>query len=179
MALTPLTVAGGTVTARDDAILHTALFGKSDCILNVGSQMKTSIQSANKVRVSDGAMMFQGHFLRIEKDDYVDLEFENGRTGNTRTDLVVAHFEISGGEETYDWRVITGAWGGAVPAHQEGDLYAGDNIAEVPIFQVEIDGLAISSVTTLLPVRVGGNEFAGTMEPSSSLGADGDIYIKY
>ena len=179
MPFKPITTAGSTVTARDDAILHMCLFGAGACILNIGSQLEASVQSANKIRISDGVLMFQGHFGRIEKDDYEDIELDNGKTGETRTDLIVAHFEISGGEESFTLRAIKGATGGAVPSHEEGDLYAGDDVAEIPVFRVEINGLAISKVTKLLPVRVGGNIFAGTTEPPSSLGEDGDIYIKY
>lgn len=179
MPFKAITVAGSTVTARDDAILHMSLFGAGACILNAGSQLEASVQSANKIRISDGVLMFQGHFGRIEKDDYEDIELDNGKTGETRTDLIVAHFELSGGEESFTLRTITGTSGGAVPAHQEGDLYTGDNVAEIPVFQVKINGLAISSVTKLLPVRVGGNIFAGTTEPPATLGEDGDIYIKY
>lgn len=73
------TTDAGHVDASDHALLFSAIFGMNG-ILNVGSKMKISKQSDNKIRIMDGMyMMSNGVLIRIE--NYEDITITSGTLG--------------------------------------------------------------------------------------------------
>lgn len=64
-AVEAITLTGKEVSASIDAYLFDALYSV-DGIFTKGNQMEASIVSNNKVRIADGLLINQGHFLRIK-----------------------------------------------------------------------------------------------------------------
>ena len=64
-AVEAITLTGKEVSASIDAYLFDALYS-ADGIFTKGNQMKASIVSNNKIRIADGLLINQGHFLRIK-----------------------------------------------------------------------------------------------------------------
>ena len=70
-------------------------------IFEKGNKLKATIISNNKIRLSDGLLINQGHFLRIKPGMYEDLTIDNGTQNTKRCDCIVAEFRISSEGETH------------------------------------------------------------------------------
>lgn len=161
MAFNPMTVntppeAAPHIYAEDDAAVFQSIFGE-DGILSVGSRFKTEVKTNNLVRLNDGVLCVGGHLGRIKYADYEDCVIENGETGYNRNDLIIGSFS-NNGEHTIDemkievlkGKVTTGT--AEDPVVTQGDLYQGEQLRQVPIARVKLEGLNIVSVDMLLPV---------------------------
>ena len=160
MAFKPITVNTAAsepahILAEDDAALYAGIIG-GDCVLPVGSLLKTTVQSNNKVRVSDGAVVVGGHVGRIVKGDYEDLTIANGASGVKRNDIIAARFIAGsdGGADSYSLVVIKGTAAATAtdPVVVKGDLYAGDKQRDYPLWRVKIEGLSIVKVEQMYEV---------------------------
>lgn len=143
------------ILSEDDAAIYRGILGQ-DGVLNIGSKLKPTVISNNKVRVGDGVINVDGHIGRNAYADYEDLTIENGAAGKKRHDLIVASFSTtgSGGLDTYVLKVIKGAAGttGADPAVTKQDIYAGGKLREYPLYRVKLDGLSIVGVDQMFKV---------------------------
>ena len=143
------------ILSEDDAAIYRGILGQ-DGVLNIGSKLKPTVISNNKVRVGDGVINVDGHIGRNAYADYEDLTIENGSAGKKRHDLIVASFSTtgSGGLDTYILKVIKGVTGdtGADPAVTKQDIYAGGKLREYPLYRVKLDGLSIVAVEQMFKV---------------------------
>lgn len=151
------------VTAAQHASLWRGFLtgGESGVLIDpVTEEFETQIQANNQIRVRSGIAVLQGRAFWVLPGSYDELNFANGNQGESRIDLVVARYtknpETS--VESIDWAVIQGTpttGSPAVPAYTEGDIDGGDNTADMPMFQVLINGITLESVTPVfdtLPV---------------------------
>ena len=141
-----ITLKGANVSAFQDAMIHDAVF-KQNGVFRYGSNLEAEIKTNNLVSLKDGIFVFQGRYARIKSGATEDVRIKNGRSGVTRKDLIVLHFETDGFTETMDIRCITGEENGNVPAHATGDSLAGTTTVEMPLYVVSLNGLSIESVT--------------------------------
>ena len=88
--------------------------------------------------------MHQGCTASIKKNTYDSLTITNGSQGMKRVDLIVARYEKNqdNGIESLDLKVIQGTpaeSNPAAPQYTEGDIQAGDYVADMPMYQVIIE----------------------------------------
>lgn len=121
--------------------------GLGTYILNTGSKLAATLQSANTVRISNGDLVMQGTHATIEAGSYQDITIENGTQGQKRNDLIVARYEKRAQNpqtESVTLKVIKGTPTTGTPAdpsYEEGNILAGDLVAETPLYRVPIDGI--------------------------------------
>ena len=101
--------------------------------------------------------MHQGCTASIKKNTYDSLIIINGSQGMKRIDLIVARYEKNqdNGIESLDLKVIQGTPAESTPTvseYTEGDIQAGDYVADMPMYQVIIDGLNITEVKKVCEV---------------------------
>lgn len=143
------------VTAQQDRDINIGIFGGGTYILDVGSKMEATIISANEVQISDGAMVAEGCTAEIEAGTTESLAISNGSQGMYRTDLIVARYAKNSGTgvESMSLVVIEGtpaASSPATPSYTSGAIADGDTTVDFPIYQVNIDGISITSVDALV-----------------------------
>ncbi len=143
------------ILSEDDAAIYRGILGQ-DGVLNIGSKLKSTVLSNNKVRVGDGVLNVDGHIGRNAYADYEDLTIENGAAGQKRNDLIIASFSTtgSGGLDTYVLKVKKGVAGSTEtdPEVTKQDIYAGGKLREYPLYRVKLDGLSIVGVEQLFKV---------------------------
>lgn len=107
MGLKPLTIntpaeSAAHILAEDDAALYAGMLAQ-DSVLNLGSKLKATVISNNKVRIADGVVLVGGHAARIVKGDYEDMTINNGVSGQKRNDIIMARFiaGADGGADSY------------------------------------------------------------------------------
>jgi hypothetical protein len=146
------------VTAEQDRDVNIGIFGAESYVLRTGSQLKAEVSSNNEIKVRDGVIMHQGCAASIKKNTYDSLTIANGSQGMKRVDLIVARYsrDQNTKEESLVLKVIQGTpkeSGPAVPGYTIGDIQAGDLIADMPLYQVTLNGLNITEVKQLFATQ--------------------------
>lgn len=142
------------VDAGSVGLFNCAIFSENEYSVkldNYGGIYANTI-SNNKVRISEGNLIMQGRHVSIV--DHEDVDIENGASGYYRHDLIVARYELNEADSTESCvlSVLKGtpstSYSGAkVPEHTSGQIFGGDTVNEMPLFDVFISGLTISRVT--------------------------------
>lgn len=148
------------VTSEQDRDVNIGVVGEGSYVLQTGMQLAAEVSSNNEIKIRDGVLMHQGCTASIKKNTYDSLTITNGSQGMKRVDLIVARYEKNqdNGIESLDLKVIQGTpaeSNPAAPQYTEGDIQAGDYVADMPMYQVIIDGLNITEVKKVFEVAPG------------------------
>lgn len=148
------------VTSEQDRDVNIGVVGEKSYVLQTGMQLAAEVSSNNEIKIRDGVLMHQGCTASIKKNTYDSLTIINGSQGMKRIDLIVARYEKNqdNGIESLDLKVIQGTPAEStptVPEYTEGDIQAGDYVADMPMYQVIIDGLNITEVKKVFEVAPG------------------------
>ena len=144
------------ITAQQDRDVNIGIFGASAKILKgVGSEMAATVVSANEVEIADGALVAEGCTAEIAYGTTESMTIENGEQGMLRVDLIVARYTKTAGTgvESMELVVINGtsaASNPAVPSYNEGSIADGDSPVDFPLYQVNLNGISITSVDPLV-----------------------------
>lgn len=139
------------ITSQQDRQKHQGIFGDGAYILNTGNMLAPEVQSSNKIHIKDGALMFQGALFTVKVGTYDEVTINNGNQGMKRKDLIVARYTYDSSDniEAGEWAVIQGtpaADNPVVPEVTSGDIQAGDNVVECPVFVVNLDGINVTGI---------------------------------
>ena len=150
------------VTSEQDRDVNIGVVGEGSYVLRTGMQLAAEVSSNNEIKIRDGVLMHQGCTASIKKNTYDSLAITNGSQGMKRVDLIVARYEKNqdSGIESLDLKVIQGTpseSNPAAPQYTEGDIQAGDYVADMPLYQVIIEGLNITEVKEMFKV-IGSNK---------------------
>jgi len=150
------------ITADQDAMWHKGIWA-DDCIIKDGNNMSHTIQSNNEIRIRDGICSIQGRFACIDRGSYETVRIDNGLQGQRRIDLIVIVYEKHR-DTNYESMSIAVKKGTSTtgsptaPSYTRGTIGV-DRRVETPLYEVHLNGLSITSVTSRLRVQ----------EPCSSL----------
>ena len=150
------------VTSEQDRDVNIGVVGEGSYVLRTGMQLAAEVSSNNEIKIRDGVLMHQGCTASIKKNTYDSLTITNGSQGMKRVDLIVARYEKNqdNGIESLDLKVIQGTPAESnptAPQYTEGDIQAGDYVADMPMYQVIIEGLNITEVKKMFKV-IGSNK---------------------
>ena len=117
--------------------------------------MAATIISANEVQVADGMVTCQGCTAEIAKGTTESMSIDNGSQGMLRKDLIVVRYTKNAGTGVEDMNLVVikgtpAASNPQVPSHTSGSIAGGDLIVDFPLYQVNINGISIDSVTRLM-----------------------------
>ena len=144
------------ITSQQDRMKHQGTWGSGAYILQTGQMLEPQVQSSNEIRIRDGAMMIQGALSTVKVNSYDPVTIQNGTQGMKRIDLICWQYTYDAEQdvESAEWVVIQGTPAETdpqQPAYTDGDIQQGDTLVQVPVFAVELDGINVTGVTTLLP----------------------------
>lgn len=139
------------VTSDQDRDINIGIVGDGSYVMPTGQRIAAEVSNNNEIRIRDGLIIHQGCAASIKKNTYDSVTITNGSQGMKRIDLIVARYqrEVETNKETITLVVTQGTPAEsdpAVPEHIEGDIQAGDSVADMPLYQVVIDGLNITEV---------------------------------
>ena len=139
------------VTAQQDRDINSAIFSTGAYILNIGSKLEATVVSANEITIADGLIVAEGCAAEVERGTSESMTIDNGTQGMLRKDLIVLRYtkNASTGVEDMDLAVIKGtpaASSPVAPAYNTGSIAQGDTIVDFPLYEVNLDGIAIDSV---------------------------------
>ena len=144
------------ITSQQDRMKHQGTWGDGAYILKTGQMLEPQVQSSNEIRIRDGALMIQGALGCVKVNTYDPVTIQNGTQGMKRIDLICWQYSYDAEQdvESAEWVVIQGTPAESdpqQPAYTDGDIQQGNSPVQVPVFAVELDGINVTGVTTLLP----------------------------
>ena len=144
------------VTSQQERNTNIGIFGSGVHIIGgVNSELKATVVSANLVEISDGMIVCEGCTAEIPRGTNDSLVIDNGEQGMKRIDLIVARYikNANTGAESMELVVIKGTSAASdpvSPSYNTGLIADGDSPVDFPIYQVNIDGISITSVDALV-----------------------------
>lgn len=181
------------ITPLQDSMWHRGMAGIDSCVFNFFENFAAEVSSNNSVKIRSGIGMIQGRYFCVEPSTYDEVTIANGTQGEKRKDLIVCRWTVDEEQKVQsgDWVVIQGTpttGTPAAPSYTAGDLDAGDLIADMPFYEVTLDGINVTGVekkfTSLdgigkfpnpLPISKGGT---GATTSAAALAALGGVQIK-
>lgn len=170
------------ITAENDRDINIGIFGSKSYVLQTGTMLTAEISNNNEIKVRDGVIMHQGCAASIKKNTYDSVAINNGSQGMKRIDLIVARYEKQPetNVESLTLKVLQGTpaeESPQVPAHTEGDIRAGDTVADMPLYEVEIDGLNITEIRKVFQTMEDLESVNGKITEQNTLW-DGFLYMQ-
>lgn len=140
------------IKSADQGSFNAAFFGTGEFVMEIGSQLKATIINNNTVRIADGDLLMQGRHIRINPSTYEDMTIDTGAANMNRIDLIVCTYEkdASSGIETAKIEVVKGtavSGSASEPSIVKGNILEGDIKNQMPLYRVNINGVALASVT--------------------------------
>ena len=142
------------ITSQQDRMKNQGIWGDQVYILNTGQMLEPQVQSSNEIRIRDGALMAQGALSCVKINSYDSVTIQNGSQGMKRIDLICWQYTYDAEQdvESAEWVVIQGTPAASdpqQPAYTEGDIQQGDELVQVPIFAVHLDGINVTGVDVI------------------------------
>ena len=145
------------VTSQQDRYINQGSFGSGCVVLPTGNQLALTVNTATQLTLSDGAVSLQGCVGVIDAGETVTINIDPGTSGTARIDLVcVRYYKDNSGVEEMSIIVHKGStFSGTTPIapnYTGGIIAEGIHVSEYPLWRINIDGLAISSVERVAQV---------------------------
>lgn len=144
------------VESKHDALMHAAMLGRSGYILKTRNwTMKPTAKDANNITIPAWDLVVEGRQIYIAAP--TDVNIQSGSQGQKRRDLIVARYALNSdtGVETVTLEAIKGKPSAATPADpgiETGSIIGGAIVSDLPLCRVNLDGITITSIDTLVNV---------------------------
>lgn len=144
------------VESKHDALMHAAMLGRGGYILKTRNwTMKPTAKDANNITIPAWDLMVEGRQIYIAAP--TDVNIQSGSQGQKRRDLIVARYALNSGTgvETVTLEAIKGKPSAATPADpgiETGSIIGGAIVSDLPLCRVNLDGITITSIDTLVNV---------------------------
>lgn len=171
------------ITAPQIGRLIAGVAGSVRGILQTQNQIKAAMQTANRVRIDTGDVLFDARMVTNEEP--FELNVANGRAGYKRNDLVVLKYSKQvGGVEKFTCEVIQGTptneGNPTDPTYVKGDILSGSTTACMPLYRLPINGITVGEPVSLLPtIKVLGEEKEDNLKHWTVLQDDGNCRVRY
>lgn len=161
------------ISAENWADLNRGLAGDGSYVLPVGERFRAELVTNNLLKIYDGCGIFQGRQVVIPAGQSDEITIENGSQGEKRIDIVGVRYvkDESSKIETTESVYVKGTPAESdpvAPTLEEGNIRAGDLAATWALYQLELDGLNVVSVTPLFETLRSGAEVAEEIEALNS-----------
>ena len=144
------------VESKHDALMHAAMLGRSGYILKTRNwTMKPTAKDTNNITIPAWDLVVEGRQIYIAAP--TDVNIQSGSQGQKRRDLIVARYALNSGTgvETVTLEAIKGKPSAATPADpgiETGSIIGGAIVSDLPLCRVNLDGITITSIDTLVNV---------------------------
>ena len=144
------------VESKHDALMHAAMLGRSGYILKTRNwTMEPTAKDANNITIPAWDLVVEGRQIYIAAP--TDVNIQSGSQGQKRRDLIVARYALNSGTgvETVTLEAIKGKPSAATPADpgiETGSIIGGAIVSDLPLCRVNLDGITITSIDTLVNV---------------------------
>lgn len=159
------------VESKHDALMHAAMLGRGGYILKTRNwTMKPTAKDANNITIPAWDLVVEGRQIYIAAP--TDVNIQSGSQGQKRRDLIVARYALNSGTgvETVTLEAIKGKPSAATPADpgiETGSIIGGAIVSDLPLCRVNLDGITITSIDTLVNVMQPLEDVWDSLSPST------------
>lgn len=137
------------VTAQMDADFYAGIWGTNLSVVNIGSNMAASIESATCVRIADGEAIIQGRRIHIDAGSYDDFTIPVGEQGVTRYYVIGYELYRDGENKELCRTFVQQVSSASATVSVGGVLRDGATSIKAAMYRVTKNGVNIGSVTAL------------------------------
>lgn len=144
------------VESKHDALMHAAMLGRGGHVLKTRNwTMKPTAKDANNITIPAWDLVVEGRQIYIAAP--TDVNIQSGSQGQKRRDIIVARYALNPGTgvETVTLEAIKGKPSADTPADpgiETGSIIGGAIVSDLPLCRVNLDGITITSIDTLVNV---------------------------
>ena len=143
------------ISAADDGWYNVGVVGSGKYVLDTGTQLACTVQSANLVTIGVGDAVFEGRHVRVSVAENVAID--NGAQGVNRNDIICLKYEYDSltDVESASLAVVKGTAVSSTPSDPTipaGSILDGDSTAYMPLWRIPISGISVGT-----PVSVYGD----------------------
>lgn len=156
MSMRIITGSTGTthVTSNNDGEFNQGIFGDGLVVFDIGEGLSATLVDNNTITIGDGDLIMQGRHALIEPGTTETVNIDTGAIGVNRNDLIVAEYEMdmNTGHESITLQVVKGTETSGTaqdPDYTEGDIRTGDELVQMPLYRVKIEGISIAEIVPL------------------------------
>lgn len=136
------------VSSADDGWLNVGAFGAGKYVLDTGTQLACTVQSANLVTIGVGDAVFEGRHVRVSVAENVAID--NGAQGVSRNDIVCIKYEYNSSTsvETASLAVVKGTASSSTPVDPtipSGSILEGATTAYMPLWRIPIESINVGT----------------------------------
>lgn len=135
------------VSAADAGWYNVGTVGNGKYVLDTGTQLACTVQSANLVTIGIGDALFEGRHVRVSATDNVSLD--NGAQGVNRNDIICIKYEYNSSTsvESASLAVIKGTAASTPtdPTIPSGSILEGATAAYMPLWRIPISGITVGT----------------------------------
>lgn len=134
------------VTSDDARTENAVIFGRGRKVLNMDEMFDAVLIGNNTVRILSGVLYNNGTFIRIDREDYKEVNIENGLSGTYRNDFICIRYERNIQTHIESAHLVvkkgTASENTALdPTCTEGNILDFDSVDEFPLYRVRLDGI--------------------------------------
>ena len=146
------------ITSDNDASIFTGIVGKNNYVLNTLNNLAYQLMGNNVIRIKSGVVNYGGRYGIVE--EYEDVQFENGKQGVTRTDMLVARYEKDEvtGIESMKLVMIAGT----------SSVAAKPLSTDFPLYQITLSGINVASVVPQFDILLSMQELKALIESTAN-----------
>lgn len=151
------------ITSEQDRDINIGIVGPESYVMSTGAKLEAQVSTNNEIKIRDGMIMHQGCAASIKKNTYDSLTINNGSQGMERIDLIVARYEREPDTAVESIKLVVlqgkpAETNPEVPEYIVGDIQSGDNIADMPLYEVKLSGLNIVEVNKVFKLLLDEDE---------------------
>lgn len=140
------------VSSADDGWLNVGAFGAGKYVLDTGTRLACTVQSANLVTIGVGDAVFEGRHVRVSVAENVAID--NGAQGVSRNDIVCIKYEYNSSTsvETASLAVVKGTASSSTPVDPtipSGSILEGATTAYMPLWRIPIESINVGTPVKL------------------------------
>lgn len=140
------------VSSADDGWLNVGAFGAGKYVLDTGTRLACTVQSANLVTIGVGDAVFEGRHVRVSVAENVAID--NGAQGVSRNDIVCIKYEYNSSTsvETASLAVVKGTASSSTPVDPtipSGSILEGATTAYMPLWRIPINSINVGTPVKL------------------------------
>ncbi|RSX56780.1 hypothetical protein [Bifidobacterium samirii] len=144
------------VTSAMDGIMHAGTLGTGGYLLKTRKwASKPVAKDSNHITIPAWDLILEGRQMMI--DSATDVTIQSGSQGMKRADLIVARYALdpTTGVETSSLVALKGTATSGTPkdpAYNTGSIIGGAIVSDLPLCRVNLDGINITGIDTLVNV---------------------------
>ena len=151
------------ISSADAGWYNAGTMGAGKYVLDTGTQLAATVQSANLVTIGVGDALLEGRHIRVSATENVTID--NGAQNMGRHDIICLKYEYDSNLDVESASIVvvkgTAALSPTDPTIPSGSILAGATEAYMPLWRIVLDGITVGDPVQLFEVLTNLHDVTG------------------